>query len=52
MHKPMSLPPQRDGKPFETLDNLVRAVVAVPKSAIDNEGKRWKRAKAREKKQA
>jgi hypothetical protein len=40
------LPPIQvpEGTPFQKLDSLFRAVIAVPKSEIDKREKRWKRA--------
>ena len=32
---------------FEKFDNLFRAVIAVPKTVIDREERKWKRARAR-----
>ena len=34
---------------FEKFDKLVSALVTVPKSAINKEEKKWKRARARQK---
>ncbi len=47
MIKPISIPPQPEGTPFEKFDNLFRKVVAVPKAAIDKEEKKWRRQQAR-----
>lgn len=42
--KPALPPPMRpDGKPFESLDALFRAVIAVPKTEIDKREKEWQR---------
>jgi len=42
--KPALPPPTRpDGKPFESLDELFRAVIAVPKTEIDRREKEWQR---------
>jgi len=35
--------------PFQKLDNLLRAVVAVPKAELDKREKEWKRARSRKK---
>jgi hypothetical protein len=42
-----ALPPIeiRGSTPFQKMDNLFRAVIAVPKSEIDRREKEWKRAK-------
>jgi hypothetical protein len=43
-------PPNVPGKTeFERFDNFLRAVIAVPKAAIDKEEAKWKRARARKK---
>jgi len=43
--KPALPPPtQPNGKPFESLDSLFRAVIAVPKTEIDKREAKWKRA--------
>ena len=43
-------PPRVPGKTeFERFDNFFRAVIAVPKATIDNEEKKWKRARASKK---
>lgn len=34
---------------FENFDRLFRAVIAVPKAAIDKEEAKWKRARAKKK---
>lgn len=34
---------------FENFDKLFRAVIAVPKAAIDKEEAKWKRARAKKK---
>ena len=42
--KPALPPPvQPNGKPFESLDQLFRAVIAVPKTEIDKRDKEWQR---------
>lgn len=42
--KPASPPPtQPNGQPFESLDHLFRAVIAVPKTEIDRREAEWKR---------
>ena len=42
--KPASRPPtDSEGKPFESLDSLFRAVIAVPKAEIDRREEEWKR---------
>ncbi len=33
--------------PFQKMDNLFRAVIAVPKDEIDRREREWKRAKKR-----
>jgi hypothetical protein len=44
--KPALPPPARpDGKPFESLDELFRAVIAVPKSEIDRREEEWKQSR-------
>jgi hypothetical protein len=35
--------------PFQKMDNLLRAVIAVPKAVIDKREKEWKRARKRKK---
>jgi hypothetical protein len=42
--KPASSPPrQPNGQPYESLDQLFRAVIAVPKAEIDRREEEWKR---------
>ncbi len=42
--KPAPPPIQVPGStPFQKMDNLLRAVIAVPKSEIDRREKEWKR---------
>ncbi len=42
--KPSNPPPrQPNGQPFESLDQLFRAVIAVPKAEIDRRDREWKR---------
>jgi len=49
MKPPMPPPQRRDGTPFPTLDSLVRAVMAVPKTEIDRSEAEWKKARGRKK---
>jgi hypothetical protein len=43
--KPKSPPIDVPGStPFQKMDNLFRAVIAVPKAEIDKREKEWKRA--------
>ncbi|MBZ5609802.1 MAG: hypothetical protein LAP38_16190 [Acidobacteriia bacterium] len=35
------------GTPFQRMDNLFRAVIAVPKAEIDKREEKWKREKKR-----
>jgi uncharacterized small protein (DUF1192 family) len=42
--KPALRPPTRpDGKPFSSLDELFRAVIAVPKGEIDRREREWQK---------
>lgn len=44
--RPTNPPIQVPGNtPFQKMDNLFRAVIAVPKAEIDKREKEWKRAK-------
>ena len=46
--KPAKPPPtQPSGKPFETLDSLLRAVIVVPKTKIDKREKEWLKAQGK-----
>jgi hypothetical protein len=46
--KPASEPPrQPNGQPYESLDSLFRAVIAVPKAEIDRREEEWKREHGR-----
>jgi hypothetical protein len=36
--------------PFQKMDNLLRAVITVPKSEIDRREKEWKRANGKKRK--
>lgn len=36
--------------PFEKMDNLSRAMIAVPKAEIDKREKEWKRQRAKKRK--
>ena len=46
--KPANPPIQIPGStPFQKMDNLFRAVIAVPKAEIDRREEEWKRAKKR-----
>jgi hypothetical protein len=38
--------------PFQKMDNLLRAVIAVPKSEIDRREKEWKRINGKKRKKA
>jgi hypothetical protein len=42
-------PTRPDGKPFESLDELFRAVIAVPKAEIDKREKEWQRKQLKKK---
>ena len=49
---PITIPPDLAAKcdgpnQFENFDKLFRAVIAVPKAAIDKEEAKWKRARAK-----
>jgi uncharacterized protein YifE (UPF0438 family) len=35
--------------PFQKMDNLFRAVIAIPKAVIDKREKQWQRTQARKK---
>ncbi|HUA83478.1 MAG TPA: hypothetical protein VMB85_06425 [Bryobacteraceae bacterium] len=49
--KPAHPPPhQPNGQPFESLDQLFRAVIAVPKAEIDRREEEWKRERGKPKK--
>ena len=48
--KPLEKLQQSKGTPFEKLDRLFRAVVVVPKAAVDREEAKQKRRKKRAKK--
>jgi U3 small nucleolar ribonucleoprotein component len=48
-NKSIPLPIQVEGTQFEKFDQLFRTVIAVPKSVIDKEEKKWKRARVRKK---
>ena len=51
--KPASpAPTQPDGLPYESLDLLFRAVIAVPKSEIDRREEEWKREHGKPRKAA
>lgn len=51
--KPATPPPtQPNGQPFESLDQLFRAVIAVPKAEIDRREEEWKREHGKPKKRA
>jgi hypothetical protein len=51
--KPALPPIQVPGNtPFQKMDNLFRAVIAVPKAEIDRREEKWKRTQARKKKAA
>jgi hypothetical protein len=51
--KPALPPPHRpDGQPFESLDSLFRAVIAVPKAEIDKREEEWKRENGRPRKKS
>jgi len=43
---PISVP---GSTPFQKMDNLLRAVIAVPKAEIDRREREWKRARKRKK---
>ena len=48
--KPANPPIEVPGStPFQKMDNLFRAVIAVPKAEIDRREKEWKRARKRKK---
>jgi hypothetical protein len=49
MNKSLPAPPVPGNTEFERFDNLFRAVIAVPKTTIDREEEKWKRARARKK---
>jgi hypothetical protein len=49
MNKSLPAPPVPGNTEFERFDNLFRAVIAVPKTTIDREETKWKRARARKK---
>jgi hypothetical protein len=38
--------------PFQKMDNLLRAVIAVPKAEIDRREKEWKRKNGKKRKKA
>jgi len=46
---PLPAPKVPGNTEFERFDNFFRAVIAVPKSAIDKEETKWKRARAKKK---
>jgi hypothetical protein len=51
--KPASSPPtQPNGQPYESLDQLFRAVIAVPKTEIDRREEEWKREHGKPRKSA
>jgi len=48
--KPANPPIEVPGAtPFQKMDNLFRAVIAVPKAEIDKREKEWQRAKPKKK---
>ena len=49
-----SLPPidVPGSTPFQRMDNLLRAVIQVPKAEIDRREKEWKRKNGKKRKQA
>jgi hypothetical protein len=49
--KPLPAPKVPGSTEFEKFDNFFRAVIAVPKSAIDKEDAKWKQARARKKRE-
>jgi hypothetical protein len=50
--KPASEPPrQPNGQPFESLDQIFRAVITAPKAEIDKREEEWKREQGKPRKQ-
>jgi hypothetical protein len=47
-----SAPTQPNGQPYESLDQLFRAVIAVPKAEIDRREAEWKREHGKPRKSA
>jgi len=47
--KPLPAPNVPGSTEFERFDNLFRAVIAVPKTTVDKEDAKWKRARAKKK---
>ena len=47
--KPLPAPHVPGNTEFERFDNFFRAVIATPKTVIDREEAKWKRARARKK---
>jgi hypothetical protein len=48
--KPANPPIQVPGStPFQKMDNLFRAVIAVPKAEIDRREEQWKKAQGKKK---
>jgi len=47
MKPPLPPPTRQDGKPFASLDELFRAVIAVPKTEIDKREKEWQRTQGK-----
>jgi hypothetical protein len=45
-HPPIDVP---GSTPFQKMDNLLRAVIAVPKAEIDRREKEWKRSRKKKK---
>ncbi len=52
MKPPLPPPRQPNGLPFESLDSLFRAVIAVPKAEIDRREKEWQKAHPKPKRPA
>jgi len=48
---PCSASVHTNGQPFESLDQIFRAVIAVPKAEIDKREEEWKREHGKPRKQ-
>lgn len=47
--KPLPPPDVPGNSEFEKFDNFFRAVISVPKTTVDKEDDKWKRARAKKK---